>query len=78
MNTQDLLNILLVACILVFVTCSIFITYFLIQTLKSITNLADNLANITLNIKDKVHLTALAAIPSVLLTLVSKIIRRGR
>lgn len=53
-------------------------TYFFIQALKAVQNLADHLADTTESFRNKIGLKALAAIPPILIALVSKIIRRGR
>lgn len=78
MNTQEILNTLLVLGFLVITACVVFVTYYFIQALKSITQLADDLNETTQSIKDKVQMKALAAIPALLVTLVSKVIRRKR
>lgn len=78
MNTQDVLNIFLIVGLLTLIICSIITTYFLIQALKAITQLAEDLKETTQGLKDKIGLKALAAIPSVFIALLSRIIRRGR
>lgn len=78
MSTQDILNIFLIISLFIFITCVVFTTYYLIQALKAVTVLAEDLKNTTQGFKDKVSLKVLAAIPSVFVALLSKIIRRGR
>lgn len=78
MTTQDILNIFLIISLFIFISCALFTTYFLIQALKAITTLAEDLKNTTQGFKDKLNLKVLAAIPSVFVALLSKIIRRGR
>ena len=78
MTTQDILNIFLIISLFIFITCVLFTTYFLIQALKAVTNLAEDLKNTTQGFKDRLNLKVLAAIPSVFVALLSKIIRRGR
>ena len=77
-NTQDILNIFLIIGLFVFISCMVFTTYFLILTLKAITKLADDLKETTEGIKGKLGLKMLAAIPSVILALVSRIIKKRR
>lgn len=69
MSTQDALFIVLIVCLSM-------VTYFLIQALRAITRMADALEETTLNIKDKIQMKALAAIPAVLVALATKLFRR--
>lgn len=78
MNTQDLLNIILVIGFLVIVSCIVFITYSLVQALRSISKMADSLDQTAQNFREKVQLKALSALPPLLLALVSRIFKRGR
>lgn len=78
MNTQDILNIFLIVGLVVFISCIIFTTYFLIQTLQAITKLAEDLKETTEGFKGKVGFKMLAAIPSILLALVGKVIKTKR
>ncbi len=75
---QQMLYTFLIIALLIVTTCIVFITYYMIQALKSITTLAENLIETTEGLKNKVGLKALAAIPPILVALVGKIIRRGR
>ena len=78
MSTQDILNLVLAIFLLVITTCTVLLTYYLIQALKAISALADNLEDTTQSIKDKIQMKALSAIPALLVTLASKIIKRKR
>ena len=78
MNTQDTLNIFLILGIMVISTCAVYISYYFVQALKSVTNLSDDLDEIALNIKNKLGLKVLAAVPALLVSLVGKIIRKKR
>lgn len=78
MIDQQLLYTFLLIAIIVVTVCVIFITYYMIQALKSVRILADSLIDTTEGLTNKVGLKALAAIPAVLIALVGKIIRRGR
>ena len=77
-NTQDLLNLSLALGIIVITICVVFITFFFVQALKSVSNMTENISDITQNIKEKMQMKALAAIPAILVSLASKIIRRKR
>ena len=78
MNTQDALNIFLILGVMVITFCAVYISYYLAQALKSVTNLSDDLDEIALNIKNKVAIKALAAIPSLLVALVGRVIKKKR
>lgn len=78
MSTQDTLNIFLILAVLVITVCVVYISFYLVQALKSITNLSDDLGEIALNIKNKVAIKALAAIPALLVALVGKVIKKRR
>lgn len=60
------------------VACVVYVSFYLVQALKSITNLSDDLGEIALNIKNKVALKVLAAIPALLVSLVGKVIKKKR
>lgn len=77
-TTQDTLNIFFILAILVITSCVIYVSYYLVQALKSITNLSDDIDEIALNIKNKVAIKVLAAIPALLVSLVSKVIKKKR
>lgn len=78
MNTQDILGGFLVVGLIVVVVCFVYIAYYLVEALKSITKVADDLDEATQSIKNRIQLKALAAIPALLVGLVSKVIRRKR
>lgn len=78
MTTQEILTIVLTIGFLIITVCVIFITYYLIQALKSVTNLTDSLEETTQNIKNKIQLKALAAIPALLIALAGKVIKKKR
>lgn len=67
-TTQDVLNILLTLGVLIITVCVVYITYYLVQALRSVTNLANSLGKVKV----------LAAIPALLIALASKIIKKGR
>lgn len=76
MNTQDILQFVLVLGIFIITSCVVFITIFLVQALKAIIRLADNLEETAQGIKEKVQMKALAAVPALLVSLVGKFIKR--
>lgn len=78
MESQDILNVFLILGFLIITACFVFATFYFVQALKSITNLADDLDGVTQSIKDKVALKTLAAIPALLIALVSKVIKKRR
>lgn len=78
MNSSDFLQITLGIGFIILVSCIIFTTIFLVKALKSIRNLVDDADNIAMGIKGGLKLKALAALPALLITLVSKIIRKRR
>lgn len=78
MSTQDLLNIILIIGFLIIVACISFITYFLVQALKTIAKLADSLENTSENIKEKLQMRALTALPALLIALVGRFLKKGR
>lgn len=78
MNTQDILNTILIIGLIVTVTCIAFVSYFLVKALKSITDLTDSLQATTQSIKDKIQMKLLTAIPALIMGLISKILKRGR
>lgn len=78
MITQESLNILLLIGFLVAVACIVFVTYYLVKALKSIINLTESLAETSDNIKQKLQMRFLAAIPALIVALAGKLIKRGR
>lgn len=77
-NTQDTLNIFLIIALFVITSCAVFATVYFVQALKSITQLSDDLDETAQNLKNKLQLKALAAIPALLVALASKVIKRKR
>ncbi len=77
-NTQDILNTFLILAIIIVTGCVVFMTYFFIQASKSVLNLADHLIDTTNGFRDKVGLKVLAAIPAILVSLIGRIIKKGR
>lgn len=75
-STQVVLNTLLVVGFLVITVCIVYITYYLVKALKSITDLVDSLIDTTQNIKNKIQLKALVTVPALIIALVSKILRK--
>ncbi len=78
MATQDLLNLILTLGIIVITTCFVFITFYFVQSLKSISNMASDISDATQSIKEKLQMKALSAIPALLVALAGKIIKRKR
>lgn len=78
MATQDLLNLILTLGIIVFTICFVFITFYFVQSLKSISNMASDISDATQSVKEKLQMKALAAIPALLVALAGKIIKRKR
>lgn len=78
MNSQEILNVFLIIGILVIIPCVIFATYYFVQALKSITQLADDLDETAQNLKNKIQMKALTAILALLISLASKIIKKRR
>ncbi|OGE28647.1 hypothetical protein A2867_04345 [Candidatus Daviesbacteria bacterium RIFCSPHIGHO2_01_FULL_40_11] len=77
-TTQDILNLLVAAGFLIVTICIVYITYYLVQALKSVTNLTDSLGETTQNIKDKIQMKALTVIPALVVALIGRILKRGR
>lgn len=78
MSTQEILNTLLVVGFLIITVCVALATYFFIKTLRSIINLTESLAETTENIKSKLQMRLLTAIPALLVAIVGRILKRGR
>ncbi len=77
-TVQDFLNIILAVGLLVIAVCTVYISYYLVKALKSVTNLSDSLEDTAQGIKDKIQLKALAAIPALLVAIAGKIIKKKR
>ena len=78
MNSQDVLNVFLILGLFVVTSCVVYVSYYFVSALKSITILVEKLDEVTQSIKDKVAMRALAAIPALLVSLVSKVIKKRR
>ena len=76
MDTKDLLNIFLIISFVLITSCIAFTTYYLIQALKSFTRLTEDIDDTTQSIKNGLQLKALAAIPAILIGLISKVIKK--
>ena len=75
------MNIILILLLAILVVCLSSITYFLIQALKAITRLADNLEETAKDIntlKGSLKMKFLTALPILLASLAGKIIKRRR
>lgn len=72
------MNTLLIVGFLVITVCIAFVAYYLVKTLKSIINLTESLAETSDNIKEKLQMKFLAAIPALLVALVGRFIKRRR
>ena len=77
-DSKEILNFILILAVLIITACIAYATYYFVQALKSITNLADDLVDTTQSIKQKIQLKALAAIPALLVALIGKVIKRRR
>lgn len=75
-SSQSILNIILAVGFIVITVCVVYVTYYLVQALKSITNLSDSLDETTQDIKGKLQMKALAAVPALLIALVSKVLKK--
>lgn len=78
MDTKDILNISLTIVALIFGVCFIYITIYLVKTLQSINDTARNISDTTESIKENIQLKSLTTIPSLLMSMVGKIINRKR
>lgn len=78
MNAQEVLNFFLVATLLIITICVVFVTYYLVKALKSVTTLADAATETTQDLKNKLQMKALVTIPALIVALAGKILRRGR
>ena len=77
-NTQDIVSIFLIIFLVMMTVCIAFLSYFFVQALKAITRMADNIEQTSEDIKRKLQMKALAAIPAILVSLASKVIKRKR
>lgn len=77
-TAQDFLNIILGIGFLVITACIVYVSYYFVQALKSITNLSDSLENTTQDIKSKLQMKVLTAIPALIVALIGRILKKGR
>jgi len=77
-ESRDILNAFLILGFLIITACTLYVSFYFVQALKSVTKLADDLLDLTQNIKDKVAMKALTAIPALLVALVGKVIQKRR
>lgn len=78
MNTQDILNIFLMIGVVVITSCVVYVTFYLLKTLKSITRLSDNLDDTAQSVKDKFSMKVLTAAPALLMSLVRSVLQKKR
>lgn len=78
MSNQEIIYIILVVGFLIITFCIIFVTYFLIKALKSITDLADSLQNTTQIFREKIQMNILRLIPAVLVGLIGRFFKKRR
>lgn len=78
MSTQDILNTVLAAGFLFITLCILVIAYFLIKALKAVTDLANSLTNTAEGLRDNIKIRVLTAVPALIVSLISKFIKRGR
>lgn len=76
MYTQDVLNIFLIIALVVVVACIVYVSFYLVSALKSITNLTDDTDEVVEGLKSKVQMKALLAIPAILISLAGKLIKK--
>ncbi|MDP3733297.1 MAG: hypothetical protein Q8Q91_02030 [Candidatus Daviesbacteria bacterium] len=69
MSSQEIINITLAVGFLIITVCIIFVTYFLIKALKSITALSEN-------IREKIQNRFLSAIPALFIALVGRFFKK--
>lgn len=74
---QNTLNLFLLIFLVVIASCAVIATVYFVLALRSFTHLADEWSQIAENLKEKIKLKVLAAIPSFLLALVQKLRKRG-
>ena len=78
MNIQEVVSLILASAVFVISVCIVFISYFLIKALKSITLLSDSLQNTTEDIREKIQNNILRLVPALVIGLIGKLIKRGR
>lgn len=77
MYTQDALNIFLIIALVIVVACVVYVSFYLVSALKSITNLTDDTDEVVEGLKSKVQMKALLAIPAILISLAGKLIKKS-
>ncbi|TSC85423.1 MAG: hypothetical protein G01um10147_1161 [Microgenomates group bacterium Gr01-1014_7] len=78
MYTQDVLNIFLIIALVTVVACIVYVSFYLVSALKSITNLTEDTDGVVESLKSKVQMKALLAIPAILISLAGKLIKKRR
>ncbi len=79
MNTsQDFLNLVLAIGFLMITICLVFVAFYLVQALKSVTRLSDSLEDTAQGVKEKLQMKALAVIPALLVAIIGRIIKNKR
>lgn len=76
MNTQEILNIVLIICLLAVTGAIVATAYFFIKALNTVTTLAESLEETNQAVKDKIQMKALAVIPPLLIGIISKIFKK--
>lgn len=77
-STGDILNIFLAVFLVVITGCIVYVTYYLVQALKSISTLSESLEQTSQNIREKIQMKALALIPALVISLARKLIQKRR
>ena len=81
MSTADFLNMVLAFGFIVIILCIAFTSFFLVQALKAITNLVDNLDDTTKDvqiIKNKIKMGLLTGLSTLLATFATGVIRKRK
>lgn len=76
MNSQEILNTLLIIGLVIITSCVLYITYYFVRALKTIINLTDNLEEAAQNIRGRLGIKALAYVPAVLIALISRFFKK--
>ncbi|MBI2599913.1 hypothetical protein HYW43_03270 [Candidatus Daviesbacteria bacterium] len=78
MSLKDILDVSLVTGIVIVSICIVYITFYLIRVLKSITDLTNTLTDTTLDVKEKLQKNVLTAIPGLIMGLIGTLIKKRR
>ena len=78
MDTKDILNVTLTLVALIFAGCFVYITIYFVKTLQAINQTAHNISETTESIKENMQLKALTTLPSLVMNLIGRIIKRKR